>query len=194
MKLRSRAIPEPLPLPPVLSSLELEASLFDSGVQELFEPKDVGGLRTGDALLQWPALTEFPGVVGLFELNCTAVPLPAVQRGCGPSGAAHHSDSCGCEFYQDSADLKKSQLEIVSEVPGEFIEFSPDERPLHTPSRIRSTSPSRSVSSICDALAPQLLQLAGVLSMSITVLGLLRSARSLEEEFGVNPGVTSMKP
>ena len=69
--------------------------------------------------LLWPSFR----VVGLCELNCWAVPLAAVGRGGGQSGAAHPSDSCGVNFV--------SQLEIVSEVPGEFVQFSPDER-LHT--------------------------------------------------------------
>ena len=90
---KSRA--EPWPLPPAHSSLELEASLLDSGMQELLEPEAVGGYGlTSDALLQWAALTEFPCVVGLFDLNCWAVPLKAVGRGGGPSGAAHPSDTC----------------------------------------------------------------------------------------------------
>ena len=122
MELRSRAIPEPWPLPPVHSSFEMEASLLDSGVQELLEPEDVGACGlTSDALLQWATLTEFRCVVGLFELNCWAVPLTAVGRGGGPSGAAHPLGSCGVNFVKIAADLE-SQLEIVSEIPGEFMD------------------------------------------------------------------------
>ena len=193
MDLRSRAIPEPWPLPPVHSSLELEASLLDLGVQELIEPEDVStyGL-TSDALLQWAALTEFPCVVGVFELNCWAVPLTAVGRGGGPSGTAQTSDSHGVKFIKISADLE-SQLEIVSEVPVEFTQFSPDERLLHTPLRTRSAASTRAVSSMGGVPAPQPLGAAGVLAKSITVLGKIRNARSLEEEFG-DPGVTTSKP
>ena len=45
-----------------------------------------------------------------------------------------------------------------------------------------------------DVPAPQPLDGARVLAKSITVLGTLRSACSLEEEFGVDPGVTTTKP
>ena len=109
MELRGRAIPEPWPTPPVHFSLEMEASLLDSGVQELFETEHLGahGL-TSNALLQWAVLTEFSCVVGLFELN---------------RGEAN--------FIKISADLE-SQLEIVSDVPREFIHISPDERPQHS--------------------------------------------------------------
>ena len=56
--------------------LEMEASLLDSGVQELLEPEDVGAYGlTSNELLQWAALTEFPCVVGCS--NSTAVPLTA---------------------------------------------------------------------------------------------------------------------
>ena len=48
MELRSRAIPAPWPLPPAHSSLELEASLLDSVMQELLEPEAVGAIRTDE--------------------------------------------------------------------------------------------------------------------------------------------------
>ena len=50
----------------------------------------------------------------------------------GPSGTAHPSDSCVVVFTEIDADLE-SQLEIVSEVPGESIGFSSDGRlPTHS--------------------------------------------------------------
>ena len=49
-----------------------------------------------------------------------------------PSGTAHPSDSCAVVFIEVDADLE-SQLEIVSEVPGESIGFSSDGRlPTHS--------------------------------------------------------------
>ena len=58
MELRCRAIPEPWQIPPVHSSHEMEASLLDSGVQELLETEDVGAYGlTSNTLLQWAALT-----------------------------------------------------------------------------------------------------------------------------------------
>ena len=97
------------------------------------------------------------------------------------------------EFQQDFSYLQ-SEVEIVSRVPGEFIQLSPDERPLHTPSWVRSTASTRAVSSEGDMPAPQPLDPVGVLAKSITVLDKLRSARSLEQEFGVDPGVATKKP
>ena len=96
-------------------------------------------------------------------------------------------------FVRIYADLE-SQLEIVSEVPGKFIQLSPDEWPQHTPSRIRSTASTRAVSSIGDVPASQPLDPTGVLAKSITLLGKLRSERSLEEGSRVDPGVTTTKP
>ena len=191
MELRSRAIPEPWPLPPVHPSLEMEASLLDSGVQELLEPEDVGAYGlTSNELLQWAALTEFPCVVWLFELNC----------GSAHSGWARRRSVKSCtsfrffwsEFCQDFCRPRK-RAGSCFRGPREFIEFSPDERPLHTPSWVRSTTSTRAVSSIGDVPAPQPLDPVGVLAKSKTVLDKLRSARSLEEEFGMDPGVATTK-
>ena len=67
------------------SSLEMEASL---GVQELLETEDLGAYGlTSNTLLQWAALTEFPCVVGLFELNCWAFPLAAFPLAAVPLAA-----------------------------------------------------------------------------------------------------------
>ena len=128
----------------------------------------------------------------LFELNCCAIPLAAVGRGGGPSGAAQPSDSCEVNFIKISADLE-CLLEIVSKVPGEFIQFSPDVPPLHTPSWVRSTTSTHAVSSKGDVPAPQPLDPVGVLAKSTTFLDKLRSARSLEEELGVDLGVATTK-
>ena len=95
MKLRGRAIPEPWPMTPVHSSLEMEASLLDSGVQEFLATEDSGAYGlTSNTLLQEVTLT----VVGLFELNRSAVLVVAVGRGGDLSGAAQPSDSCGVNF------------------------------------------------------------------------------------------------
>ena len=43
MELRGRVIPEPWPIPPVRTPLEMEASLLDSDVQELLGTKELAG-------------------------------------------------------------------------------------------------------------------------------------------------------
>ena len=53
------------------------------------------------------------------------------------SGTAYPSDSCTVILFVIVADLE-SQLEIVSEVPGESIRFSSDGRLLHSPSLVRT--------------------------------------------------------
>ena len=51
--------------------------------------------------LHWAAQAEFPCLKRLFGANRCAV-LPTAAGGeCGPSGAAHPSDSCGGDLYQD---------------------------------------------------------------------------------------------
>ena len=105
---------------------------------------------TSNTLLQRASLNEFTCVAGLFELTCWVVPLAAVGRG---GQELHPSDSCGVNFIKISFDIE-SQLEIVSEVPKEFIQFSPDERPLPTPSWVRSTASTRAVSSKGGVPAP----------------------------------------
>ena len=52
------------------------------------------------------------------------------------SGAASLSDSCTVVLIEVAA-APESQLEIVSEVPGDSIRFSSDGRVLHLPSLVR---------------------------------------------------------
>ena len=74
MELRGRAILEPWSIPPVHSSLEMEASLLDSGVLELLATEDLGAYGlTANTMLQWATLTEFPCVLGYS--NSTAGPF-----------------------------------------------------------------------------------------------------------------------
>ena len=83
--------------------------------------------------ISWAAQTEFPCVVR--------------ARDSARSGwARRRSDSCGMNSMKTSADLE-SQLELVSNFPGEFNRLSPDERPPHTPSWVRSMASTRAVSS-----------------------------------------------
>ena len=91
------------------------------------------------------------------------------------------------------------QLEIVSEVPGEFVRFSSYGWLPRTPSLLRTAArfarcSGVSVMSTCavpstrDVPARQLLDLVGVLAKSTTVLAKFRSSRLLEEEFRMDPG------
>ena len=70
MELQGRVIPEPWPIPPVRTPLEMEAGLLDSDVQELFETEELAGDEvTSNLQLQWVTQTEFPSVVRLFDLQ-----------------------------------------------------------------------------------------------------------------------------
>ena len=71
--------------------------------------------------------------------------------------------------FKISADLD-SQLENVSEIPGEFIQFSQDERPLHTTSWVHSTASTHAIKSQGDAPADQPFDPVGVRAKSITVV------------------------
>ena len=158
-----RVTPEPRQIPPVRIPLEMEAGLLDSDVQELFGAEELAGEELASGLqLQWATQTELPNVVRLFEVNCCAIPLTGAGGGGifavlaravagldlgtqegdvdlpltgGPSGAAHPSDSCAVVFIEIAADVE-SQLDIISEVPGESIGFSPDGRLPHIPSSV----------------------------------------------------------
>ena len=83
MELRGRVIPKPWPLPLVRTSLEMEAGLLDSDVQELLGAKELTGDELGSGLqLQWATQAEFPIVVKSLELNCCAIPLTEVEAFC----------------------------------------------------------------------------------------------------------------
>ena len=78
LELRGRVIPEPWPIPPVRTPLEMEAGFLDSDVQELFGAEELAGDElTSDPQLHWATQTESPSVVRLFALNCCATPLTA---------------------------------------------------------------------------------------------------------------------
>ena len=154
----------------------MEASLLDSGVQELFETEDLGAYGLTSSTL-------------------------CVVRGCSNATAVRfHSQRLGAEAVRQelhilqilAADLE-SLLENVSEIRGEFIQLPPDERPLHTTSFFHSTASTHAIKSKGDAPAAQPLYPVGVRAKSIAVLDKLRSARSLVEEFGVDPGVARTK-
>ena len=133
-------IPEPWPIPPVRTPLEVEARLPDFDVQELFGTEDLAGTKlTSGPQLKWATQNEFPSVVrvvrtqllrdsthsgwGRRPWGCVVdVPLAG-----GPSGAAHPSDSCAVVFIEIAADLE-SQLENCSEVPGNPSDFRRDGR------------------------------------------------------------------
>ena len=79
---RSRAPPEPWPLPPVRTGLETEARLLNSEVQDIFGAEEVMGDELASGLqLQWAAQAEFPNVVRLFELYYCAIPLTSAGDG-----------------------------------------------------------------------------------------------------------------
>ena len=111
--------------------------LFTLQVQEILGGWD--GRRASALQLQSAAQAEFPIVVGLFELDCCAIPLTAAGEGgglfrsaystgyCegrsrsaslsgGLSGTAHHTDSCEVLFNEIAAD-PESQLEIIWTAP-----------------------------------------------------------------------------
>ena len=157
VELRDRVIPEPWPIPPVRTSLEMEAGSLGSGVQELLGAEELTGDGLSSGLqLQWAIQTEFPNVMrlfktrllrdsthssrfgGIFAVLASAVAgLDLGTQGCevdvpltgGPSGAAHPSDLRAAALTEIAAELE-SQLGIVSEVQGESVEFSPDGRYL----------------------------------------------------------------
>ena len=127
----------------------------------------------------------------VLELNCFAIPLTAVGGGgilevpgeavAGPSRATHLSDSCGTGLTEIAADFES--LEVVSAIPAESIGFSPDGR-IRFPGKPICAVPSKT------DVPPRLpLDLTEVPSKLEAVLDKPRSSRSLEEEFGVDPGV-----
>ena len=137
--MRGRMIPEPWPMSPVRPPHEMEASLLDSDVQELFGPEELARDEvTSDLQLQWATQTEFPSVVRLFSLKSCAIALTAAGDGgavAGPDlGSREAMSTCPSQmdrqelhilliparWYTEIAADLKGQLEIVSEVPEEI--------------------------------------------------------------------------
>ena len=140
-------------------------ALLDSDVPGILRAEEVAGDDLASGLqLQWAAQAEFPSVARLFELTVAgsggifAVLAGAVagldlgtQRGevdvpltGGPSGAAHHSESCLKVFIEIAADLE-GQFEIISTVPTEATWLLPDGRLPHVLSLVRAAAGTQDV-------------------------------------------------
>ena len=141
--------------------------MLDSDVPGILRAEEVAGDDLASGLqLQWAAQAEFPSVARLVELDCCAIPLTVAgsggifavlagavagldlgtQRGevdvsltGGPSGAAHHSESCLKVFIEIAADLE-GQFEIISTVPTGATWFLPEGRLPHVLSLVRAAA------------------------------------------------------
>ena len=142
--LKNRTKSEPWPSPRGRTSLQREAGLLESEVQERLAPEEqAGGGEPSSLQLQWATQTARPSIVWLFDLNRCAIPLSAVGDGGifavpavavsdldsrtqggtvnvpltdGSRGAAHFSDSYAIVFIEITSELE-GQLEVVAEVP-----------------------------------------------------------------------------
>ena len=148
MGLRVRATPEPWPIPPVRTSLEMEASLLDWKCRSSSERGYLGAYGlTSDAASLGLLRPNFhvsrdcsePIAVRLFpqrlEANAVRQELRILQI------------LVGVICIKMSADFV-CQLEIVCEVPGEFIRFSSYGRLPRTPSFLRTAARGESCSGV----------------------------------------------
>ena len=139
MELRGRVTPEPWPRPPVRTPLEMAAGLLDSEAPRS-RGSDWG--RAGERFAA--SLGHSSGRRRHFCRTCKSGRWTARMRGPvplqgGPSGAAGPSDSCAVVFI-DIAAVLEGQFDIVTEVPGESIGFSPDGRLPRIPSLVRTAA------------------------------------------------------
>ena len=150
MELRGRVVPEPWPLPPVRTPLEVEASLLDSDVQELLGTKELIGWgrmdeRSAASMGHSDRISEC--LVRLFKLICCAIPLTAA------GGGGIVESGCWTRLGNAGERRRRAPLEIVSEFSGECIRFSPDGRLPHLPSMARETQRNRG--KLCAVPAPR---------------------------------------
>ena len=138
--------------------------------------------------LHWAAQTKFPCLKRLFGADrCAALPTAAGGE-CGPSGAAHPSDSCGGDLYQDVCRLRMPA--------GNCFRGSREVRPILV---LRTAATHSIVAPHCGALREMQRSLCHVnlrspIKKRCTCRPTSRPCRSLdvffliEEEFGMDPG------
>ena len=89
-------------------------------------------------------ISSVPGLQRLLTSRISCAD-PRGPRGDGQTdpeprtGTGHPTESCGVIFIKVPAEFE-GQPELVAEVPGKFIRFSPDGRPLHTLSLSRTVA------------------------------------------------------